>query len=171
MNWHQSVEHTLTWTGLNSMCLLNKLAGKHSLEPQGRVWICQKSRGMQILFYDIIQIKETERNHFFAHKTLFLSGKGLNFLGGKLEKLFPWVTGYPKMWKPQDKHIVHEMAWLPLPTGAAPATVFHPNIGKIKTWTDNKRIVAFNPAMRAAPGLCCHRDSCSPIVPIPVRHT
>lgn len=49
----------------------------------------------------------------------YLNGKGLNFLGERCEKLFPWVTSCPQMWKPHDKHTVHGMVWMPLPTRAA----------------------------------------------------
>ena len=60
MNWHQSVEHSLNRTGLDSMCLFNKLAGECSLGPQGHGHICQKSGEVKGLLYNVMQTRDRE---------------------------------------------------------------------------------------------------------------
>lgn len=90
MSWHQSVEPTLNRTGLDSMCLFNKLAGRCSLGPQGHGQICQKLGEVKDLLYNIIQTRDRRGSLLRPQNFTFLHGKGLNFLGGRYEKLFPW---------------------------------------------------------------------------------
>lgn len=72
MNWHQSVEHSLNRTGLDSMCLFNKLARECSLGPQGHGQICQKSEEVKGLLCNVMQTRDTahKASHSYMVKAL-----------------------------------------------------------------------------------------------------